>query len=122
MRANVLAGCAVVLSTMVAFAPLCAQGEVNTAPVATGLYGPFSLTCPTNMLVIAASSRAGPPESFVCSMYKADGTRFGATTTVSLPSSNNPILGVPRCHLAQRVRSPPSLAQAIVRYRRSTRT
>jgi hypothetical protein len=91
MRAKVLVLCAGVLPMIAAAAPLCAQGEVTTAPVATGFYNSFTLVCPPNMLVIGASSRDGVPDSFDCSMYQADGHRFGTPMTVAFPPSNNPI-------------------------------
>lgn len=92
MRARWLALCGAATLVLVIRAPLRAQGEMTTAPVGTGLYAPFNLACPANMLIVAASSRGGPPESFDCSMYKADGHRFGAVATVTFPRSTNPIV------------------------------
>ena len=90
MRERMLVFCAVVLATMTAAMPLRAQGAVTTAPVAPGLYDPFALSCPANMLIVAASAREGVPETVDCSMYQADGHRFGALTTVTFPPIANP--------------------------------
>jgi hypothetical protein len=90
MRAKLLVLVAGLLPLIAAASSLRAQAEVTTAPVATGTYEPFTLVCPPNMLVIGASARGGVPDNFDCSMYQADGHRFGTPMTVTIPV-NNPI-------------------------------
>lgn len=91
MRARWLVLCGVALPTMLVHAPLRAQAEVTTAPVATGVYPSFTLSCPTNMVVIGVSSRGAVPQGFDCSLYKADGHRFGAVTSVAFPGPADPL-------------------------------
>ena len=42
------------------------------------------------MLVVGVGSRQGAPQSVDCSLYQADGHRFGGVTTVTFPESSDP--------------------------------
>jgi hypothetical protein len=91
-RARLVVLCGVAFSTMFVHAPLLrAQAEVTTAPVATNAYDAFTLSCPTNMVVVGVSSRGAFPQGFDCSLYKADGHRFGAVTSVEFPGPADPM-------------------------------
>lgn len=69
--------------------PLGAQGEVTSASIGAG-YSNFSLACPSNMVMIGGTSPNALPQTLRCSLYRADGHRFGPVITQDLPTTTNP--------------------------------
>jgi hypothetical protein len=88
MRARFVVPC-VTLAIVLGEAKLGAQGEVTSAPIGAG-YSNFSLACPFSMVMIGATSPNALPQTLRCSLYRADGHRFGPVITQDLPATTNP--------------------------------
>lgn len=86
MRPSLLIPCGAALVTALFVTPARGQDAVTTTAVGKGLFGPFGVACPTNMLVIGIASDGSFPTTVRCSLYNANGQRFGGVTTQTLPN------------------------------------